>query len=197
MKERIDPGERASLYLGNALEPGERDAFEREALESDELANALYDETNLDTAFEHAATATPRTAGADASVRNRFLRIALPLAASVALLVLVPTTLRQFRTSDVLRGGGAAVDLVAPIGDVASAPREFVWRATPGAATYELVVTDADARVLVRRLVSGTRYVVEDAEEEAVIASGFWTVVARDSSGAEIASSKPQRFRAP
>ncbi len=75
----------------------------------------------------------------------------LALAASVVLLAGGVTLWRAAgRTDDVRRGGNEdRVTLVAPIGTVpAAAAERLVWRAVPGATSFEIEVIDANGSVV-------------------------------------------------
>jgi len=74
----------------------------------------------------------------------------LALAASVLLLVGGVTLWRTAGLrDDVLRGGDDRVTLVAPIGTVpAAAAERLVWRAVPGATSFEIEVIDGGGAVV-------------------------------------------------
>jgi hypothetical protein len=90
-----------------------------------------------------------------------------------------------------------AVQLVAPLEDVSSAPTEFTWVVVPGAVRYDVVVREVDGTVLwsassaasplpvpsevVRRFVTGKTL--------------SWSVSARAAQGDVLATSSGQRFR--
>jgi hypothetical protein len=196
MTETRDPGERAALYLGDVLPSDERAQFERDVLEQDDLAEALYAELNLDEALrESAATSSARPALGRGPFRGAgpLWRVILPLAASLAILFLVPSTVRHLREPTAFRSGATSLVLRSPIGDVPAFPREFVWEPDPRATSYEIVVTDDEARVLVREITLDPKYVLSD-DVATNAGGGFWTVTVRDANGFEVATSQPERF---
>lgn len=192
MSETRDPGERAALYLGGALSETERKEFERDLLQQDEVAEAFYDEMNLDEMLrESVPDASERKASSGTSSP---WRVILPLAASLAILFLVPSTIRNLQEHPAFRSGTTSLTLRSPIGDVDAFPREFVWDPDPSAHSYEIVVTDEAARVVVREITTDTHYAIPD-DLRTDSAGGFWTITARDANGFEITTSKPERFR--
>jgi hypothetical protein len=98
-------------------------------------------------------------------------------------------TTEQYRT--------VQLALIAPRGDVGSAPRELAWQPAAGAIRYDVGILEVDGTVVWRTSTAEPRVAVPPA-----VLSGFvhqkpflWEVTARDASGAAIASSGKQRFR--
>lgn len=89
-------------------------------------------------------------AGSQLTARRWPIRI-LALAASIVVLVGGAALWRSgaFEGGDVPRGGGPAVTLVQPSGDVpADLARQLVWRSVPGVTSYEAELLDADGAVV-------------------------------------------------
>ncbi len=119
----------------------------------------------------------------------------IPAVAAAALLVTTSLVLRRPSSpiDDPLRGANASgVTLISPAPDAAiAAGHRFVWHPVPTAAEYELLVTDRDAQVVARTVVSDTVAVLDGV----VPASGQWTVTARTRDGRDLRSD-PRAFTA-
>lgn len=90
----------------------------------------------------------------------------------------------------------ARLDAIAPLGDLAAAPRELRWNAVAGATVYTVEITEVDRTLLWRSETSSTRIVLPP-NVVAQCAPGktlLWDVAARRGSD-ELASSGVQQFR--
>jgi hypothetical protein len=90
-----------------------------------------------------------------------------------------------------------SVALVAPRGDLDAPARELTWQAVPGAASYEVEVTEVDRTEVWKSEVQVPRAALPQAvSARAVPGKPFvWRVVAKDAQGRAIATSEGQRFR--
>lgn len=128
-------------------------------------------------------------------------------AAAMATLVLVVTAgyllwdpeplvrSRQDAGSQVYRSAG--VQATAPLGDVATAPRELRWTPVGGAASYDVGVLEVDRTALWTGSTSGSRIDIP-AAVSALFVPGktiLWEVKALDGSRGVIGESGPQQFR--
>jgi hypothetical protein len=127
----------------------------------------------------------------------------LAAAASVALFVSVGYLMWD-REPAIWNPGGttgqyrtAQLDVIAPLGDVAAAPREFSWKPAAGAIRYDVRILEVDGTVVWRTSIAEPRLVVPpDILSRFVIQKPFlWEVTARDTADAAIGSSGTQRFR--
>ena len=127
----------------------------------------------------------------------------LAAAASVVLVVSVGYLMWD-REPAIRNPGGATeqyrtvqLDVIAPLGDVAAAPREFSWKPAAGAIRYDVRILEVDGTVVWRTSIAEPRLVVPpDILSRFVSQKPFlWEVTARDASDAAIGSSGTQRFR--
>jgi len=124
--------------------------------------------------------------------------------AMAALLVVIGLRSTITRTPDVDESGlsisnlrSGAIKVIAPSGDVASAPQSFTWEATQGAAKYRVKLMEVDQNVLWSTEINTFSIAVpEDIRVKMVPAKTLlWQLDALDASGKIIASSSPERFR--
>jgi hypothetical protein len=133
---------------------------------------------------------------------TRALRPIIALAAAAVLVVMVgyvswdrepsvgPLTGEQIYRSQ-------AVQLMAPIGDIARPPTEFTWVAIPDAVVYDVRVLEVDGTVLwrtsspVSRVALPRELIIQLTPGKTVL----WDVTARNAAGAAIGSPGAQRFR--
>ena len=87
--------------------------------------------------------------------------------------------------------------VVAPVGDVGSAPRELQWKAPAGATQYDVVIMEVDRTEVWRSSSQAPRVALPPAVVSRFVPGKpfLWEVVARNGSGAAIAESGTQRFR--
>lgn len=89
------------------------------------------------------------------------------------------------------------VQVVRPLGDVGSAPRQLQWMAVTAAARYDVQILEVDRTVLWRG--SSNRPVLDVPPSVAAqLVPGktvLWEVTASDTSGTRLAESGMQRFR--
>jgi hypothetical protein len=184
-------------YLEGRLDPAGERAFESEVLDSDDLARALYSEVNLRSGLEEAGRAARLRGvvlGRGTSWIRRAWPVALPLAAALALLVLVPRMLEDRRDASSLRGRDARPRGLMPAGPVSSYPRRFVWTRDPGAARYRFELYDKDWRPLYEAVTTDTVMLLPAEWQNVSPEGGQWKVVPVDSSGFERGPSLPTRF---
>jgi hypothetical protein len=89
------------------------------------------------------------------------------------------------------------IDVVAPVGEVTSPPRELSWSNVDGATRYDVQVLEIDNTVLWQGS-SSTAHVTLPSTLVRQFVPGksvLWEVTARDAAGASLASSGRQRFR--
>lgn len=218
--DRDEYGARLAAYLAGAMSREERAAFEAETVSDPDLADELYAAQSLDAALEDAApdAATARERPREATVSTapsatprRRIRperlwhrgawpVVLPLAAVVALVVLLPRWLGDGPppADPVFRGEEAAITGLAPRGGVAELPDRFVWTSDSLAVRYRFELFDASGRLVHTAVVTDT--VLTAASElfpAADLLSGsapFWLVTPLAADGREGPSSPPVVF---
>lgn len=86
---------------------------------------------------------------------------------------------------------------MAPLGDVAAAPRTLEWAPVGGAVLYEVQILEVDRAVMWRGSTSAARIDVPSQVTALFIAGKtvLWTVSARNAGGAVVGESGAQRFR--
>ena len=91
----------------------------------------------------------------------------------------------------------AGVQAMAPLGDVAAAPRTLEWAPVGGAVLYEVQILEVDRAVMWRGSTSAARIDVPSQVTALFIAGKtvLWTVSARNAGGAVVGESGAQRFR--
>lgn len=134
--------------------------------------------------------------------RAWFLRIALPAAAVLLIVWLLPDRSLQRSTElpPVLRGAARVTVALEPIGAVERFPERFAWSADPLAQRYRFELYDAAARLRHTQVTSDTVTTVPPAlQTEAAGGTppwpgGAWRVVPIDAGGHELAAPPLQRF---
>jgi hypothetical protein len=193
--------DRVADYLAGTMTARERATFEQEVLASDELAEEIYAEKSLDEAIGRAVAARARHAETKiVPLKARgpsWWKVALPLAAAIAL-VAIPLVQRERTQSPgpVFRGADSAFTIVAPTGPVASLDR-FTWNGDPGAASYELTVRDAAARIVWRMTTTETSVEPPSGAIPGDLSGGTWTVRAIDASGIPLGARSAEFTREP
>ncbi|MFN0150173.1 MAG: hypothetical protein ACKVU1_05605 [bacterium] len=211
--------ERLAAYLNGRIGADERAEFEREILARPELAEAVYEGVAIGAMFEEARAevadvvpigaareAAPRREGARGPVR--WARLALPIAAALALAILTPRVLRELdRGGDStperyrLRSSAGAPRSTAsgpdgqrcltPRGELTAPPTVFVWTREPAAASYRLLILDVANGILASRVTADTmfEFAADDVAWERDRVSA-WRVVPLDARGGELAPSE-------
>jgi hypothetical protein len=184
-----DQEERLARYRAGTLSAAEREAFEREVLASDALAEALYSEQSLESV--RVAPARPARAG-------HLLAVAAAVVAMTAVALLWPRGGhdRPPGTGETLRGGGdsgAAVPL-EPRGDLSAPPTTFRWRSDPGAESYRIELFGADGRRLATAVAGETTFSAASLAAD-TLRAGSWRVVPVGPDGLERPSSPAVRFQ--
>jgi hypothetical protein len=146
-----------------------------------------------------------RRAPSPARVGTPWLSVSrlLPIAAALALAVLVgysmwdpePTLVPMNGAQQVYRTGG--IDGLKPTGDLDAVPITFEWSPVGGAIAYDVKVSEVDGTELWHGS-SATPHIDPPASLQARFIPGktiLWQVTARNTSGAALADSGPQRFR--
>jgi hypothetical protein len=122
--------------------------------------------------------------------------ITIGLAASLLLAAGIGSW-RAFTTSgdeNLVRGVGEGVVLIAPSGDIATAPTSFVWSAVRNARRYEIEIRRDDGTLLARDGTSDTTFVAAAGVPFTPATDYYWTVSARLADGSELGT-VPRRFR--
>jgi hypothetical protein len=199
-ESRLSPElrERLERYLAGGMDPAERAGFEREALGSADLCEILYQDAALQHRFAATATGPPR------ALQGRVVRgpwrawwVAFPAAAALAVLVWFAARPPGAGGPGgaLMRGGGAPVHLIFPVGEMSAQPDHFAWGAVPGAGSYRLEVFDAESRILLSRVTSDTSVSLEAGALPDSVVTGRWRVVPLDSRLGEMTGSEFQTFR--
>ncbi len=125
------------------------------------------------------------------------------LAAAAVLLLAIGIGIRQAREPGLDRSAGGAdvyrstrLEVLAPRGDLGTAPVELSWRAVPGASTYAVEVLEVDHNVLWRTTVRATRAPLPATVAAACVPGKtiLWRVTAR-AGATVVADSGTQKFR--
>jgi hypothetical protein len=196
---------RLADYVANRLTVEERRAVEQEILASPAMAAALYEDLGtlemLDEAKAHASAAAVEPVSSSGRVSPRWWRprLALSLAAVLALAILTPRILRELAPSEQsgpggdfrFRSGAPASSLDAPApaadspprglspsGDVAGAIPPFVWTRDPAATAYRLELRSEDGGFACSRLTTDTALVIEETLFPwSEVSAATWVVV--------------------
>lgn len=172
---------KAQRYLHGEMSAEEQRAFEGEILENPRLANLIYEEANLDAAFEDAKQArdTRRT---EAITRGRkaWLPLLLAAAAVVAVVMLWDDGPSPEEAPPLLRGNDTQFEAVSPRGDVTEPSIRFEWTADERAVSYRLEVMDETGRLVFEAESADTQLTVPVASLGDAFRRGSWRVVPRD-----------------
>lgn len=137
--------------------------------------------------------------------RRRRSFMGLPLAMAAGILIATGAALQLLGphappigapgSGNALRG--AAIEVVAPAGDVREVPRELDWRAVPDATSYRVSIVGVDGEPLWNETVTGSPAMLPATAANALHGAVLyrWQVEALDANGARIAWSKPTEFR--
>ncbi|HEY3444048.1 MAG TPA: hypothetical protein VGK29_25060 [Paludibaculum sp.] len=89
------------------------------------------------------------------------------------------------------------IRILAPSGDLDTAPVEFSWEAVPHAATYEVVLTEVDGTQLWSNRTTSSKLFTPVSIQQQMLPrkSLLWRVRALDGQGVVIAESSPERIR--
>lgn len=89
------------------------------------------------------------------------------------------------------------IRILAPAGDLDTAPIEFSWETAPQAATYEVVVTEVDGTQLWSNRTTSSKLFIPVSIQDKMLPrkSLLWRVRALDGQGVVIAESSPERIR--
>jgi hypothetical protein len=198
--------EALARYRAGAMSAAERAAFEREALASDALSEALYAEVSLDLVRP---APRPLTASAPAASRpmatvtplplrrsRSAARWLVPLAAgviAVSALVLLRPRPSVTPGADVLRGV-ASLSALEPVGNVTATPERFRWTSVPGATSYRVELFDLSGNSM-GTAVSRDTTIGFGAVARAPLAAGEWRVTAIGPDGIDRDSRTRAAFR--
>jgi hypothetical protein len=189
-REPLSPGaeERLARYRAGAMDPAEREAFEREVLASDALAEALYSEQSLD---DVRVKARRPTALHGVAVAAGVLAVA-----AAALLWPRPAPDGRPPAPEVLRGEetpGVAARLIEPLGTLSGPPERFLWSRDPAAELYRLEVFDASGELFTAAVLRDT-FVTAAAVGADSLRSATWRVVPIAADGLERPAQTAARF---
>jgi len=97
--------------------------------------------------------------------------------------------------SEIMRSND--VVLIAPRGDLATAPALLEWQAFPGAVRYQVQIMEVDRSELWKADTAATQIALPDAVHARIVPakSLLWQVVAYDAAGMRIGASNPEKFR--
>lgn len=198
-----DPGltpeqeERLARYRAGALAPAEREAFERELLASDALAEALYGEESLQAVVADAAPGrvleapVARRAAAPRRWLDALPRYVLPAAAVLAVVAGTYALLGPRRAGppgdEMVRGAEGTSRPLAPIGRLEGRPERFVWTRDPAAASYRVELFAADGTPLGTLVTADTTLAIGSLADSS-LAAAEWRVVPLDEDGLERAA---------
>ena len=186
--------ERLALYRAGAMSAAERVAFEREALASDALSEALYAEVSLDLVRSDPrpmAKVTPLPVRRPSATRWLVPLAAVLIAVSVLLLLRPRPSVTP--GVDVLRGA-ASLSALEPVGNVSAPPERFRWTSVPGAASYRIELFDLSGNSMGTGISRDTT-IAFGALAHAPLAAGEWRVTAIGPDGIDRDSRTRAAFR--
>lgn len=176
-------------YRAGVLSASERDAFEREALADDALSEALYSESALDGLRRHAR---PKS-----RIVPLFVRVALPVAACVALVSVWALSRRGGAPAsgpDATVRGAGTLRAIAPVGVLAAEPESLCWTSAPGAQSYRVELHALDGTTL-GSLVTRDTAVAITALAGAAPDSATWRVVPLGADGLDLPGKARGEYR--
>ena len=135
------------------------------------------------------------------------MRVAIPAIAVTAALIVGVVLLRSPKQPELRADAGnntsvyrsQEVELVSPTGDIEQLPREFRWKAYPGASSYKLTLMEIDHVPIWDGQNSDTNLTIPAATRVRMLPGKpfLWQVSALDVSGRVLATSQVQKFVAP
>lgn len=198
-RDALDPRdeERLARYLAGDLPGVERGTFERDALADDALAEALYQDAQFQ-ALAVPGTAAPTRETLLPRRTAPYMRVALPLAASIAVVAGVAWWIAirpaQGPIEDLVRGASPGVTLIEPRGEINAPPERLVWTRDPVADAYRVELFDAEGRLVLTLLTADTTASLV-GHAQAPPAAGEWRVTPIDADGAERPAPPAGRYR--
>jgi hypothetical protein len=202
---------RIAAYLDGRLSASDARELEDRVVGSDRLAAALYAELTLrgvlgrpaSTAAQPARqrlSATLRAAGRSARPRRQLWmrpRVLIPLAAALALLIVLPRLLSgPAQRPPVLRGADRAPVGLSAVGELAAPPTGFQWTSHPMADRYRFRLYDARDELLFETTTrEPATTLAPGAVDWSGITRGHWVVTPLAGDGTELTPSQPQRFQ--
>lgn len=172
--------------------------FDASTPSADEGAAVQWVVTELERRIKHAPSAVPHRAW----WAGRLPRFAA-VAGTLAVTVLIGYSLWDPEPSvrvgqdrpQVYRTVG--IRALAPIGDIAVAPRVLEWAPFSGAGTYDVQLLEVDRTVLWHGTAASPRIDLPSAVVSQLVPGKtvLWEVAARNAAGAVVAESGTQRFR--
>lgn len=200
--------ERLARYRSGAMSAAERESFERDAVTSAPLAEALYREASFDDIRAGAGsgatiTPLPRVRIHGPTPRGRvWAGAGLALAACAAIVLGVsmwrtrPPVPGPAPGQDTIRGVVPGMRALAPAGDVASTPVAFVWTRDPRAESYRVEIFDESGTPVTTHLTADTTVSVERLGVT-LPAAGTWRVTPIGSNGLERRATEAATWRVP
>jgi hypothetical protein len=88
------------------------------------------------------------------------------------------------------------VEIVSPVGELASAPNSLHWKGFPGAVEYKVEIMEVDHAPLWAAKTNDTSFTIPNATRAKMLPGKpvLWQVTALDSQGRTLAVSQLQRF---
>jgi hypothetical protein len=180
--------EQLARYRAGAMSAAERTEFEREAVASDALSEALYREASFDALTDERLATRPVLVMKPRRTWTWALtRFALPAAAAIALVVGVFRLADRDRGAnqrDLVRGTVTQATLIEPLGEIAGSPQRFVWTRDPGAQSYRVDLYSPDGAMIGTAVTQDTTLGLA-ALTAAPLSAAEWQVVPLDADGLE------------
>lgn len=200
---------RLERYLAGEMTGEERSRFEKEILASRELAQRVYQNTNVTAAVQDAAAAKREQEIAKreteyqrqfAGVTRRWwqlpqVRLVGALAAMILLAAVFVFDPDDGGHPEVFRGSGQIVTALEPVGEVASTPTRFVWTHAANATSYRFELYDMSSKLQFETVTSDST-VSLDPSAVLIPTGGFWVVIPLDENGTSAGRSVTAVFHA-
>lgn len=206
-----EEAQRLADYLAGRLADAERQAVEQEILSSPAMAAALYEDVGVEGMLEEsggagiAGVVRPLPMRPLAQGQRGWLRVALPIAALLALALLTPRLLRmvwsgledfRFRSATRSATPGPSAEAAAtrprglsPSGRIPFPPTHFMWTSDPGARLYRLEIQNEEERLIFFRVTPDTAIAIpRKAVSWEFVRSASWRVVPLAPSGERMPS---------
>ena len=170
-------------YLAGKLTPEQRRKLERKILDDPIQAESLFGQLGVQAILERQKTASQATSATRSprrASRARLMKIALPLAAGIAMvLVLSPWKDREsVDAPSVFRSGNLNVEGYSPQGELDGVPGVFRWPGDIQVTRYRFELYDSQARLVHQTLVDATEYALPaDVAAQLQPGEAFWKAI--------------------